>query len=149
MEVILKTDVANLGKALDIVRVKDGYARNYLIPRKLAVLATRGNKVMIEKNREKMEAIVAKERAESQVLANNLSEVSVSISRKIIEGEKIFGSVSAGDIADQLKSQGFRVEKRQIILAEAIKQLGVYTITVRLDTGIESRVKVWVVEEDK
>jgi large subunit ribosomal protein L9 len=149
MEIILKTDIPKLGNALDIVEVKDGYARNFLFPGKMAIPATKSNKELIIRNREKMQSLFAKEKGEAEGLAAELKEASVSLSRKVIEEEKIFGSVTSGDIAEALKSQGFKVEKRQVFLEEAIKQLGVYTVTIRLQAGIEAPVKVWVVAEEE
>jgi large subunit ribosomal protein L9 len=148
MEIILKADVPHLGQALDVVKVRDGYARNYLFPRKLAVLATRDAKVQLERNRAALESQVAKERAEAQALVAKLEEASVSISAKVHEGEKLYGSVTAHDIAENLKAQGFKVEKRTITLEQPIRALGVYTVKVRPLSGIEGKIKVWVVKAD-
>jgi large subunit ribosomal protein L9 len=149
MEIILKTDISKLGKALDIVTVKDGYARNYLFPRKMAMPATKANKQLVLTNRSKLEAMFLAERSDAQAMVAKLEAASVSISRKVIEGEKLYGSVSNGDIAENLKNQGFKIEKRNVALDEPIKQLGVYTVLLKLNAGVEARVKVWVVQEEE
>jgi large subunit ribosomal protein L9 len=148
MEVILKADVAKVGKMMQVVKVKDGYARNFLFPRKLAILATPKTKEQIEKNREAMEALFRKEHAVAEGVASKLKDVSVTISRRVVEGERLYGSVAAGDIAEALKAAGHKVEKRQVELVEPIKQLGVYTVAVRVFSDIEAQIKVWVVKED-
>lgn len=148
MEIILKTDVANLGKALDIVTVKNGYARNFLFPQKYAIPATSENKKLIEENREKMIALFEKDKSVAEQLLGKLKDCSVSISRKVIEDEKLYGSVTVGDIAESLKVQGFKIEKRQIELEEPIKQLGVYSVNIKLFAGVETKIKVWVVQEE-
>ena len=146
MEIILKEDVAHLGKALDVVKVKDGYARNFLFPRKLAILATPSARNMLEKNRAKLVARIAEERAAAQIVMAKIEQASVTVSVKVHDGDKLFGSVSAQDIAEQLKAQGLNVEKRQIEI-EAIRQLGVFSASVKLMAGVEGKVKVWVVAE--
>lgn len=148
MEIILKTDVANLGKTLDIVTVKNGYARNFLFPQKYAIPATPENKKLIEENREKMIALFEKDKSVAEQLLGKLKDCSVSISRKVIEDEKLYGSVTVGDIAESLKVQGFKIEKRQIELEEPIKQLGVYSVNIKLFAGVETKIKVWVVQEE-
>lgn len=148
MEVILKADVAKLGKMLQVVKVKDGFARNFLFPRKLAILATAKTKEQIEKNREAMEALFRKDHAAAEGLASKLKDVSVTISRRVVEGERLYGSVAAGDIAEALKAAGHKVEKRQVELVEPIKQLGVFTVPVKVFSDIEAQIKVWVVKAD-
>lgn len=149
MEVILKADVIKLGKALDIVTVKDGYARNYLFPQKLAILATKSAKEMVDKNRADLEARFLKEKESASLLLKKLEEASVTIPVAVGENEQMYGSVSAHQIAENLKKQGFKVEKRQISLESPIKQLGVYTVSVKLHTEVEGAVKVWVVKEEE
>jgi large subunit ribosomal protein L9 len=147
MEVILKTDVENVGKALAVVKVKNGFARNFLFPRKLAILATAGNKANLERDRVRLEAVLAKEREGSREMLAKIEQSSVTIAGKVHEGEKLYGSVTAADIAEVLKNQGLPVEKRHIILEEPIKQLGVYTVKVHLMSEVEGKVKVWVVAD--
>jgi large subunit ribosomal protein L9 len=148
MEVILKEDIIKLGKALDVVNVKNGFANNFLFPRGLAIMATRQNKVLLERNRAKLEARLEAERAKSQVIIDGLNEVSVTISAKVHDGEKLFGSVSEGEIAARLAEAGHAIEKRHVSLDSPIKQLGVYTATIKLMSGVEGSVKVWVVAEE-
>ena len=149
MEIILKTDVAHLGKMLDVVQVKNGYARNYLFPRSLAVPASKEAKRSLEKNRAAMEALFRKEMAASQDLAAKISSTQIAIERNVVENERLYGSVSASDIAAALKAQGFNVAKRQIILAEPIKQLGNYSVSVKVFAGVEATVSVWVTNKQK
>lgn len=148
MEVILKADIPKLGKMLDVVQVKDGYARNYLFPRKLAMLASKAAKQEIEKNREALEAQFRAEHSAAEKMAQALTDVSVTISRRVIEGEKLYGSVSAGDISEALKAAGHKIEKRQVVLDEHIKQLGVFTVPVKVFSDVEAQIKVWVVQEE-
>lgn len=148
MEVILKATVAKLGNMLDVVKVKDGYARNFLFPRKLAVKATAQAKAEIEKNREAMEALFRKDHAAAEGTAGKMNALSLNLVRRVVEGERLYGSVTASDIADAIKAQGFKVEKRQVELVEPIKQLGVYSVPVKVFADVTATVKVWVVKED-
>jgi len=148
MEVILKADVAKLGKMMQVVKVKDGYANNFLFPRKLAILATKKSKEQIEKNHEVMVALFQKEHDAAAASAGKLKDVSVTISRRVVEGERLYGSVGAGDIAEALKAAGYKIEKRQVELAEPIKQLGVFTVSIKVFSDIEAQIKVWVVKQD-
>jgi large subunit ribosomal protein L9 len=147
MEVILKADVENLGKALDVVKVKNGYARNFLFPRKLAIAATQQNKEALERDRARLEAAMVKQREAAAKILEQIEKANVTISAKVHEEEKLYGSVTASDIAETLKAQGLPVEKRHIELDEPIKQLGVYTAKVKLMVGVEGKVKVWVVKD--
>lgn len=147
MEVILREDVTHLGKAGEIVAVKDGYARNYLIPRGLAYLATAGNKRRIEVERQQRDARLATQRAEATTVAERLAAVSLTFTVRTGEGEKLFGSITAADIAEKLKEQGFAVDKRRIELNEPIKMVGIYKVPVRLEAGVAGEVRVWVVKE--
>ncbi len=148
MEVILKADVAKLGKMLQVVKVKDGYARNFLFPRKLAVLATKKSKEEIEKNREAMEALFRKEHAAAGDVAAKLNALSINLVRRVVEGERLYGSVTSSDITEAIKAQGIKIEKRQVELVEHIKQLGVYSVPIKVFADVEATVKVWVVKED-
>ena len=148
MEVILKADVAKLGKMLQVVKVKDGYARNFLFPRKLAVLATKKSKEEIEKNREAMEALFRKEHAAAGDVAAKLNALSINLVRRVVEGERLYGSVTSSDITEAIKAQGIKIEKRQVELVEHIKQLGVYSLPIKVFADVEATVKVWVVKED-
>jgi len=148
MEVILKANVQNLGKMLDVVKEKDGYARNYLFPRKLALRATAKAKTDIEKNRAALEGQFQKELAAAGDLAEKLNAVTVNLTRRVVEGERLYGSVSAADISEAITQQGVKVNRSQVILPEPIKQLGVYTVAVTVFAEVAASVKVWVVKED-
>jgi large subunit ribosomal protein L9 len=147
MEVILRADVTHLGKAGDLVIVKDGYARNFLIPRGLAYPATEANKRRIEAERKREAARLATQRAQAEQLAERLGTVSLTFTVRAGEGEKLFGSITAADIAAKLREQGFDVDKRRIELEEPIRMIGIYKVPVRLDAGVASEVRVWVVKE--
>lgn len=147
MEIILKANVPHLGKMLDVVKVKNGYANNYLFPRKLAVRATKEAVEEIKNNRAAVEAAFQKELALAGDVAAKLSQISVNMERRVVEGERLYGSVSASDIADAITKQGVKITRAQVELAEPIKQLGVYTVTIKVFGDVEAQVKVWVVAE--
>ena len=147
MKVILKENVENLGKIGDIVKVSEGYARNFLLPRNLVLIADDNNIKSLEHHQKALSKKAEKEKEEAQVLAKKLEQFSCTITRKVGENEKLFGSVSATDVADVLKKAGFAIEKRQIHLNEPIKQLGVFSVSIRLATDVSAKVKVWVVQE--
>jgi large subunit ribosomal protein L9 len=147
IEVILREDVQSLGKAGALVRVKPGYARNFLLPRGLAYEATEGNKKRIAAETKARGARVAEERSKAQLVADRLSAVAVSIAAKAGEGERLFGSVTAQDIADALERAGHPVDKRKIELSHPIKQLGEHTVAVRLHSEVQAAVRVTIVPE--
>ena len=148
MEVILRQAVENLGKPGDIVKVSPGYARNYLIPRGVAYEATPGNRKRIAQEKARLEAAEGERRAKAESLASRLEQVSLTFSARVGEEEKLFGSVTASDIAQQLHAQGFtEVEKRQIELHDPIKSLGVYKIPVRLHADVKPEIRVWVIKQ--
>ena len=144
MEIILRQGVENLGKPGDVVNVKAGYARNYLLPHGLAYEATPGNLKRIQQERDRLEAAENERRAGAQGIAEKLEQVSLTFSARVGEEGKLFGSVTATDIAQQLETQGFHVEKRQIDLHEPIKALGVYRVPVRLHADVKPEIRVWV-----
>jgi large subunit ribosomal protein L9 len=146
MEVILRQAVENLGKPGDLVAVKAGYARNYLIPRGFALAANEGNKKRIEQQKARLEAAENERRGVAQQLADRLEQVSLTFSARVGEEEKLFGSVTAADIAQQLHAQGFEIEKRQVDLHEPIKSLGVYRIPIKLHADVKPEVRVWVIK---
>lgn len=147
MEIILRQGVENLGKPGDVVKVKAGYARNYLLPHGLAYEATPGNLKRIQQERERLEAAENDRRTAAQGLAEKFEQVSLTFSARVGEEGKLFGSVTAADIAQQLEAQGFHVEKRQIDLHEPIKALGVYRVPVRLHADVKPEVRVWVIKQ--
>lgn len=148
MEVVLMKDHENLGNALDVVSVKDGYARNYLIPQGIAVPATEGNKKRVAEAKRLTEIREEKKIQESRALAAKIEQIPCTIPVKVGEDDKIFGSVSSHEIADFLKKEGFDIEKRHVDLEEPIKQLGVYTVTINLYRTVSAKLKVWVVKEE-
>lgn len=147
MEVILRQAVDNLGHAGDIVDVSNGYARNYLLPRGFAFAATAGNKKRIEQEKSRLEAAENERRGKAQELAAKLEEVSLSFSARVGEEGKLFGSVTAADIAQQLEAQGLHIEKRMIDLHDPIRALGVYRVPIRLHADVKPEIKVWVIKQ--
>jgi large subunit ribosomal protein L9 len=147
MEVILREHVDNLGRRGEIVKVADGYARNYLLPRKLALLATAGNKKQIERERAKFDAKEADERKVAEALAERMSAIAIVIARKVGETEALYGSVTSGDIAEALAAKGFEIDRRKIQLDEPFKKLGEYEVPIKLQRDVVATVKVTVAAE--
>ncbi len=147
MEVILRQAVESLGHTGDVVSVSNGYARNYLIPRGVAYVATEGNKKRIAQERQRLESAEESRRGSARELADRLEQVSLTFSARVGEEGKLFGSVTSGDIAAQLVTHGFAIEKRQIDLHEPIKALGVYRVPVRLHADVHPEIKVWVIKQ--
>jgi len=147
MRVVLKQDYGKVGKALDIVSVRDGYARNYLIPRGIAVVATPGNVKSVAEVRRVGERRDAKRTRYAQDLAAKLEQIPCTIAVEVGQDERLFGSVTAQEIADFLKREGHEVSKQAIELAEPIKQLGVYNVTVKLHRDTKATLRVWVVKK--
>jgi large subunit ribosomal protein L9 len=147
MEVILRQAIEKLGHPGDIVKVSPGFARNYLLPRGLAYEATQGNRNRIEQERQRLEAAESERRSGAQSLAGKLEEVSLTFAARVGEEGKLFGSVTAADIAQQLEAQGYSIEKRQIDLHEPIKALGVYRVPIRLHADVKPEIKVWVIKQ--
>jgi large subunit ribosomal protein L9 len=147
MEVILREHVDNLGRRGDVVKVADGYARNYLLPRKLALLATSGNKKQIERERAKFDAREAEDRKIAEAMAERMSTVELVIARKVGETEVLYGSVTSADIGAELAAKGFDIDRRKLLLAEPIKALGDFEVPVKLHREVVARVKLKVVAE--
>lgn len=147
MKVILRKEHEKLGQIGTLTDVKDGYARNYLIPRGIAYPATKGSMHALEEEKKQAERRATKEMKESEKLAAQLDKVSVTIKMKVGEDEKLFGSVTSQMLADAIKEQGFTIDKRIIDLEEPIKALGIYTVNVKLQQSVIGKVKVWVVAE--
>ena len=146
MEVILRQAVENLGKPGEVVKVSNGYARNYLLPHGVAFEATPGNLKRIQQERDRLEAAESERRVAAQGLAEKFEQVQLTFSARVGEEGKLFGSVTSADIAQQLEAQGFHVEKRQIDLHEPIKALGVYRIPIRLHADVKPEIRVWVIK---
>jgi large subunit ribosomal protein L9 len=147
MEVILREHVDNLGRRGEIVKVSDGYARNYLLPRKLALLATEGNKKHIERERVKFEVKELEEKKVADAIAAQLANLEVVIARKVGETEALYGSVTSADIAEALVAKGFDIERKKLQLGEPIKRIGEVDVPVRLHREVTTSIKVKVVPE--
>ena len=147
MKVILREDVQGLGKSGDLVEVREGYGRNYLLPRKLAVTANEKNLRQVEHDKKVIESRQAKLRAAAGDVAAQLAKTEVKLSRKVGEQDKLFGSVTALDIADALVAKGLKVDRRQIVLADPIKAVGTYEVDVKLHHDVVGKVKLEVVAE--
>lgn len=147
MEVILRNAIDKLGHPGDIVTVSSGYARNYLLPRGFAFLATDGNKKRISLEKSRLEAAENERRDAAAGIAEKLAEVSVTFAARVGEEGKLFGSVTTADIAHQLEAQGFHIEKRQIELNEPLKTLGVYRVGIRLHADVKPEIKVWIIKQ--
>jgi large subunit ribosomal protein L9 len=147
MEVILREHVDNLGRRGDVVKVAAGYARNYLLPRKLALPVTEASRRQIAREREKAEARDAEELAAANGLAERMAALDISIARRVGENNTMYGSVTSADIAQALSAKGFEVEKRKIHLPDAIKSLGEHTVAVKIHRDVNADVKVKVVAE--
>ncbi len=148
MQVILKEDVKSLGKMGDIVNVKDGYARNYLIPKGIAVIADTRNIKALEHEKRKIQEAARRARASAEELASRLSSVKIVIGAKAGEEGKLFGSITAMDIADALKKEGFDIDKKKISLGEPIKRIGSYSVSIKVHPDVSSQINVDVVSQD-
>ena len=147
MEIILRQAVENLGHPGDVVTVKNGYARNFLLPRGFAFEATPGNLKRINAERSRLEAAENDRRGSASELAKRLEEVQLTFSARVGEEGKLFGSVTSADIAEQLAAQGFNIEKRLIDLHDPIKALGVYRVPVKLHADVKPEIRVWVIKQ--
>ena len=147
MKIILRKDFENLGRTGDVLTVKDGYARNYLIPRKIAYAATPSSLKALEEEKKQFVRLESKQLKESERLKSEIEKVSITIPMKVGEDDKLFGSVTSQMITDALKEKGFTVDKRHITLDEPIKTLGIFEIPVKIHTNVTATTKVWVVRE--
>jgi large subunit ribosomal protein L9 len=147
MEIILREDVQYLGKAGDVVKVKDGYARNYLLPKGLAYPATEGNKKRIAFEAERTARLRASERSQAEDEAAALRDVALTFAMKVGEEDKLYGSVTASDIQRRLEEQGIHVDKRKIDLAEPIRSLGEFQVSIKLHHDVRPQIKIVVVAE--
>ena len=147
MDVILRQHVDNLGERGQIVKVADGYARNYLLPRKLALPVTEGNKRHVERERKIVETREAEEKGQAEAMASRLSAVEVTIARRVGDTDQLYGSVTAADIAEFLKAKGFEVDRRKLVLADPIKNIGDHNVPLKLHRNVTVPLKVKVVKE--
>jgi large subunit ribosomal protein L9 len=149
MEVILREHVDNLGRRGDVVKVTPGYARNYLLPRKLALAVTENNKRQIEREKKLAEARDMEEKAAAEAIAARIAALDIEIGRRVGENDTLYGSVTSADIAQALKEKGFDIDKRKIALPEPLKALGENSIPVRIHRDVTAQVKVRVVADKK
>lgn len=147
MEVILKEDVMKLGSRGDVVKVAEGYGRNFLLPRRLAIEATSGNKKVVEQMRSAALRRSAKEKAQAEELSKQFDGLSVSFQRRSGENDQLFGSVTSGDIAEALEKKGFNLDRRKIQIHEPLKTIGEFTIPVRLHKDVTAHLKVVIEKE--
>ena len=147
MEVILREHVDHLGRRGEIVKVADGYARNFLLPRKLALPATAGNKKHVERERKIMETRESEEKGQAQGIATRLAAIDISIARRTGDTDQLYGSVTSGDIADFLKAKGFEIDRRKLILPEPIKTIGDHNVPLKLHREVTVPLVVKVVKE--
>ena len=147
MKIILMDDVPTLGRRGEVRDVSDGYARNFLLPRKLALPATEGNKRHVERERKIVEAREAGEKSQAEGIAARLTGIDIAIERRVGDTEQLYGSVTAVDIADYLKAQGFEIDRRKLILPEPIKAIGEHTVPLKLHREVSVPLKVRVAKE--
>ena len=147
MEVILRADVDKLGRRGEVVKVAEGYGRNFLLPRGLALAVTEANKAMIAKERKAHEALLAKEKVEFQGLAERIGTLRFVAPRKVGENDVLYGSVTSGDIADFLKGKGIEIDKRKVQLEEPIKHLGDHEVRIKLHPEVVAILKLMVSKE--
>ncbi|MBT3182845.1 MAG: 50S ribosomal protein L9 [Deltaproteobacteria bacterium] len=147
MNVILQEDVPNLGRAGDVVAVRDGYGRNFLLPRKKAVMADPKNMTQLEHHKRVVAAKQQKVKHKAEGIADKLKELSITISREAGEEDKLFGSVTTKDIADALRNEGYIIDRHDIHLEAPLKNIGIYDVSVRLHAEVNGIVKIWVVKK--
>ena len=147
MKVILRENYESLGSIGDVVDVKDGFARNYLIPRKIAYAALKGNILALEEEKKSIAKKAQHELQNAEKLSTDLEKISVTIPVQVGEEDKIFGSVTTQMIADALKEKGHDIDKRKIEIGDPIKALGIYSVGIKLHSNVEAKIKVWVVRE--
>ena len=149
MEVILREHVDNLGRRGDVVKVTPGYARNYLLPRKLALAVNDNNKRQIERERTAAEARELEEKSQAEAYAERLAQADIAIARRVGENNTLYGSVTSGDVAQALHAKGFEIDKRKLTMADPFKALGEYTVPVKVHRDVTAQIKVKVVAEQK
>jgi large subunit ribosomal protein L9 len=149
MEVILREHVDNLGRRGDIVKVAAGYARNYLLPRKLALSVSEGNKRQIERERKNAEVRELEEKSQAEAFAERIAQADIAIARRVGENNTLYGSVTSADVAQALLAKGFEIDKRKITLVDPLKAIGEYTVPVKVHRDVTAQVKVRVVAEQK
>jgi large subunit ribosomal protein L9 len=147
VQVLLREDLDNLGRKGDVVRVATGYARNYLLPKRLAVMVTTANVKLIEQEQKALQVRSDRDKLTAEELGRRIAEVSCTIVKKVGENETLYGSVTTQDLGAVLEKEGIEVDRRRILLNEPIKALGVYTVPIRIHPEVTADLKVWVVKE--
>jgi large subunit ribosomal protein L9 len=147
MQVILKEDILNLGKAGDVVSVREGYGRNFLLPKKKAIKAESNNLKQLEHQKKLVAALQQKRKKEAEVLAGKIAALSITIGREAGEEDKLFGSITTKDVCEALRNEGFIVDRHDIVLDAPLKQLGIFEVPVKLHPEVTGTVKVWVVKK--
>ena len=147
MEIILKEHVEHLGRRGDVVKVAEGYARNYLLPRKLALVVNEGTKRQVEREKKLAETRENEERAQAQAFADRLAQADIQIARRVGENDTMYGSVTSADVAHALQAKGFDIDKRKITLPDALKALGAFPVPVKVHRDVTAEVTVKVVAE--
>ncbi|MBF0490771.1 MAG: 50S ribosomal protein L9 [Candidatus Omnitrophica bacterium] len=147
MEIILTENVENLGKVGDVKKVRDGYARNYLIPRSLAVLASAANTKRIEKEKAKKLALYEEQRKEAQGKADELSKVSITVAVEVNDQEKLYGAVTESEIIKALEAEGQKIEKKSLVIEKPIEELGIFEIGVKLHPEVIAKIRLWVTKK--
>ncbi len=147
MKLVLRENIENLGKRGEVVTVAKGYARNYLLPRELAFVATEENIGKVEREKVLVQAQELKEKEDAEILSRKFNDVSITIIKKVAENQVLYGSVSQGDIAEKLAEEGYEIDKKKIVIDEPIKKLGIYDVSIMLHPEVIPTIKVWVVKE--
>ena len=147
MEIILKETIDTLGREGDIVNVKPGYARNFLIPKKKAVLVTKASRAQLQQQKDAIQARLATDKEKAEALAGRIEKITLEISKKVGEENRLFGSVTSGEIAEALAQQGVEIDKRTLILSDPIKSLGEYKVSVKVGYQMTTELTVQVIAE--
>ncbi len=147
MQIILTDNVVHLGRVGDVVKVKDGYARNYLLPRQLAVLATEGNVKRIEKEKSKRLAMYEEEKKQAQTLAADFAKISLTLTVEVNDQEKLYGAISETEILRALEAEGKKIAKRDLVIEKPIEDLGIFEIGVKLHPEVIAKVRLWVTKK--
>ena len=147
MEVILREHIDNFGRRGDVVKVAEGYARNYLLPRKLALAVTDNNKRQIDREKKIAETREAEERSQAEAIAERIAQLEIEIARRVGENDTLYGSVTSADIAHALQAKGFEVDKRKIQLSDPLKALGESTVPIKIHRDVTAQLRVKVVPE--
>lgn len=147
MEVILSQDVASLGRTGDLVKVKDGYARNYLLPRQLALAATKENKKKVAAVKAKMAAVYQQQKSEAEAVAEKLAKVSCTVMVEVNDQEKLYGAVSESEILRALEQESFSFERKDLVIEKPVEELGIFEIGVKLHPEVIGKFRLWVTKK--